>query len=898
MADIQYLNYGDQQIEQQAFLNKAANEVQNYVQSQPWSRKRKEKFMSAYSDLMNRGVLGASNSSGQWVLDIGGEDLGLDSKNTKDKEMYQEAAYFIQQQMAGMPTKSAQAEEEKKDLPVFDNKYFTEALHHKIGSEEFGGRDWDTQNDWNNLDARGENGLRGRSKRAETLSRHLQEYANSLEEGKYNFEGSPFADLNDFRARIGNAVEALKNPNNEEGVTTALNRLGLRASDYFNNGSGDLSNTINPATNQPFTYSELAQYNQQQAELKQKQQLQAQQQAKKNAYNSALVLTRGSSKLKGMDSQALKAKYQDSNNLIAALQGYSQRNLNDLTPDEQSELHGIYKNLANAPIDNKLLKAIQATARYKGASPNRFRKINGVDGFIFDTVANQVIQVKSRGQFEADKNQTQPDLFTNVKTPEEKMKLAGERKVNDGEWKAEDYTRMAAMGQDIAGTVAALLPGYGTAASATLGTTALATNFAADWMDDSVSRGEMWKNAGINLGLGLVGLVPGLGLASKSGRWITTAAKWAPRILTMAAAGEVALSPEIRASVAKLNSNETLTVNDWKNIGFALSTVAGVTRGARGVVDNRKYKAAFKGTTKSELNIVTKSGKKVSATKEDVERINKAGRKGGTEEANKELRKIKGAENEEVGVDFKTGRFSKRTPGNKVKTEIVTTTAEASPRVQAYQRALKMQNDARKAGKGIYKFAPRFLHTSYDIYKGAATLSLPQTKVIDRFKQMWNPISEGKSKKTTSAESKTTVKGESTSKTTTPERVERFNKATTKRLEDLNKEKFSKAKLKSGDYDLGGHKIQVVEQSDGTFNLIYKGNIEGNYLKSQQKEIQKAVRDIVNSRTRNIEKNKVEKIGTKELGKILQDLKRKGWLKQGGTINKQKIQNYLNFINK
>jgi hypothetical protein len=35
----------------------------------------------------------------------------------------------------------------------------------------------------------------------------------------------------------------------------------------------------------------------------------------------------------------------------------------------------------------------------------------------------------------------------------------------------------------------------------------------------------------------------------------------------------------------------------------------------------------------------------------------------------------------------------------------------------------------------------------------------------------------------------------------------------------------------------------------------------------------------VNSRTRSIEKNKVEKIGTKELGKILQELKKKGWLK-------------------
>jgi hypothetical protein len=160
--------------------------------------------------------------------------------------------------MAGIPTKSVQEEEEKKDLPVFDNKYFTEALHTKIGKDEFGGKDWDTQNDWNGLDARGENGLRGKSKRAETLSRHLQEYANSLEEGKLNFEGSPFADLNDFRARVGNAVEALRNPDNEEGVTTALNRLGLTASDYFNNGSGDLSDTINPTTNRPFTYAELA----------------------------------------------------------------------------------------------------------------------------------------------------------------------------------------------------------------------------------------------------------------------------------------------------------------------------------------------------------------------------------------------------------------------------------------------------------------------------------------------------------------------------------------------------------------------------------------------------------------------------------------------------------------
>jgi hypothetical protein len=49
--------------------------------------------MSAYSDLMNRGIIGASNNTGQWMIDVNGDPLPEMSK--KDKEMYQEAAYFI-----------------------------------------------------------------------------------------------------------------------------------------------------------------------------------------------------------------------------------------------------------------------------------------------------------------------------------------------------------------------------------------------------------------------------------------------------------------------------------------------------------------------------------------------------------------------------------------------------------------------------------------------------------------------------------------------------------------------------------------------------------------------------------------------------------------------------------
>jgi hypothetical protein len=59
------------------------------------------------------------------------------------------------------------------------------------------------------------------------------------------------------------------------------------------------------------------------------------------------------------------------------------------------------------------------------------------------------------------------------------------------------------------------------------------TNLSADIMDDSLTKGDVAKNAGINFGLGLVGMVPGLGLASRTGKWLTTIAKWAPRLLTL-----------------------------------------------------------------------------------------------------------------------------------------------------------------------------------------------------------------------------------------------------------------------------------------------------------------------------------------------------------------------------
>jgi hypothetical protein len=102
----------------------------------------------------------------------------------------------------------------------------------------FGGRDWDRNSDWNVLDEADSNGLRGTSNRAERLADMLEGYSASLKEGEYNFEGSPFKDLNDLKTRINQAVVALRTPDQKDDID-ALNRIGLNARDYLSTGADD-----------------------------------------------------------------------------------------------------------------------------------------------------------------------------------------------------------------------------------------------------------------------------------------------------------------------------------------------------------------------------------------------------------------------------------------------------------------------------------------------------------------------------------------------------------------------------------------------------------------------------------------------------------------------------------
>jgi len=65
-----------------------------------------------------------------------------------------------------------------------------------------------------------------------------------------------------------------------------------------------------------------------------------------------------------------------------------------------------------------------------------------------------------------------------------------------------------------------------------------------------------------------------------------------------------------------------------------------------------------------------------------------------------------------------------------------------SPKAKAYREYLENRNNSMKNGEGIYKYAPRFLPTNYDIYKGAATLQVPGFNISDRLRNLWNPLSD------------------------------------------------------------------------------------------------------------------------------------------------------------
>jgi len=217
----------------------------------------------------------------------------------------------------------------------------------------------------------------------------------------------------------------------------------------------------------------------------------------------------------------------------------------------------------------------------------------------------------------------------------------------NGKMSTADALRISTMAQDVASIVASFVPGAGTGVAAGLGVTALGTDLIADILDPAVSAGEVAKNAAINAGFAGLGLIPG----AKMLKVVKNVVKYAPKIITAAAAMGIAMDESTQKTFAKLgDGTQKLNREDWRNLSHVLSLVAAGTRGIKGDIARYKVK---KGIVKGDELIVKGANSTIKGQNGEDLPLKFSSKQ--VKAVNEELGKIKGDEVKD-GKVVKTAR--------------------------------------------------------------------------------------------------------------------------------------------------------------------------------------------------------------------------------------------------
>ena len=203
---------------------------------------------------------------------------------------------------------------------------------------------------------------------------------------------------------------------------------------------------------------------------------------------------------------------------------------------------------------------------------------------------------------------------------------------------ATDKARMGTMAMDIASAIAAWVPGYGTAVSGVLGLGSSIGNVALDIADPTVSAWDAVKMLGVNVGMDLMGLIPGVGSGSKFAKCARTVMKIGAPLMSSIAL--MSSAPGAKSAVDKIFKGkwEHVTVGEWKDLSHALSAVSGLSRQGAQAYKNAKFnkQAGIVKTGKTfeaeKVNAKDANGnivqKKVSLNQDEIKRINTAGKEG------------------------------------------------------------------------------------------------------------------------------------------------------------------------------------------------------------------------------------------------------------------------------
>ena len=921
MADTNYLYYGDQQVDQQALMNKMANGVVQYVQSQPWTRKRKDMFMSAYSDIMNKGLKGMTNSTGQWMVDFGGPAIDWDSKSRKEKEMYEEAGYFIQQQMNGLAA-DAKKQDEEKELTPYGSK-FKDVFGDYIGRTYFGNRDFNIggeKDDWNYLDERNEQGIRGRSERAKKLASYLQSYRDSLKDSNFDFKDSPFSSKEDLITRLDSAIAALKTTDNTQDDTDALNALGLDARDWFNNGSGDIyvdenGNTAVGSDGKPLSYAQYYNNLALQEKIKQEKEQEAAEEKQKALDALQVYTSKPHQKLYSFTD--LSNKYGDTNSF---LNKFKDKQIQDLSQEESDELTSFFYTLNDSsegrqrlqdltdeewePLKSKL-QPLQSQYGYGTIerNKNQFKKVKGLDRIYYDTVQNTLVSIGQQGQ------EPLEDLFQGLSDKEKEeaylnSKIPG---VTNAEWK-----ELSAIAADILSIIDPepfTAGGLGIAA-ADLRRRALNETPGHKW--------GFWDivGQGVDYATGALASIPGFGDA-------TLAAKLATKISpTLRIVGRLGAwkdlydsLPGLKAAYDKAVNGEELTVKDWRLIG----------QGIRGLVTHGRMSKA----NLAERKVLTESGytpEQVSGmrgkAREYMEKTGFARTKMPKETTTSTIKVEKNGKTEEIPITENQKSL--------IEAEVKKAGNDTSKRNSAVEKVLKEQKLITESDKITveapswrdYQYAP-IKGTSSKLFgsqttsatrgndnfenwlstRGTASRLLYGTDNSLRRMRNWMGITNGTpqnspTQSSSEASSNTpavTSKPTNQAQQNTSTRESQYRRAVMNRYKDILSGNYSKKAVQEGTFKFNDIEVAIKKSGTGTNDIYINGKRVDSIKDLSDKEVKQHIAKLVQEHRASVNKgkSKEQKISTKEIGKMLQELKRKGWLKHGGKITDIQIDNFL-----
>lgn len=480
-------------------------------------------------------------------------------------------------------------------------------------------------------------GLRGTTNRAAYLKEQIENYLNNV--GNYDFSGTPFKDRETYISKLRAAAQNLENGYNSEDVI-ALNQAGIGnefLSKFFATGAEQKKTEVQQAVED---LMKIRQQQRAQKIIDRRNQLQyeadrdkffSQYQAS-NPFQSRepsiplpLSYTR-----QAVEEAAIKKFNADPNNKEAVREAIRQyinipqlskfiRGKSNLILQDGTDITAqhITNNLDLAAQADLFINPMYLDEQGKSILPNGYYVLPGSEDYdnwtyiaynpntrqyqeqsmllndeLKKRMAYSEYDKRNKKSNEAQKHQlggTFKDMESRRNKAQEEKQKVEQKSYATGrtkeqiesdqaphtEWSKADLLRLGAIGGDVASLIASMT-GVGSVASAGIGMASTAANQAAD-MAEGMGFLESLGNNAVSYGLDALSLIP-FARAAKIPKTIKAIAGFAPKLMAIISTAQgISNAPEITKSLSKLNSSESLTVEDWRNIANGIQIVLGGT---------------------------------------------------------------------------------------------------------------------------------------------------------------------------------------------------------------------------------------------------------------------------------------------------------------------------------